>query len=184
MMSNNTPNRPQINDVGAMPIADIIQLPAEHLALLQEDASANLEAAKRLKDWIDGAITHRYAERAVNARRTEHKDTGTIRFLDEDNALYKSNANGHSPYPSWEKFWKDPVAAGNAPVLPTPEPEKFLERIRAGGDDPAEYVEISFKVPERKYTAWPESIRATFAPARTVKTGKQTFRLTINNEGR
>ena len=39
-MSNNTPNRPQINDVGAMPIGDIIQLPAEHLALLQEDASA------------------------------------------------------------------------------------------------------------------------------------------------
>ena len=69
MMSNKTPNRPQINDVGAMPIADIIQLPAEHLALLQEDASANLEAAKRLKDWIDGAITHRYAERESSNHR-------------------------------------------------------------------------------------------------------------------
>ena len=164
MMSNNTPNRPQINDVGAMPIADIIQLSAEHLALLQEDASANLEAAKRLKDWIDGAITHRYAERAINARRTEHKDTGTIRFLDDTVTVI-------ADLPKKIDWDQDLIA-------------EVIERIRAGGDDPAEYVEISFKVPERKYTAWPESIRATFAPARTVKTGKQTFRLTINNEGR
>ena len=164
MMSNKTPNRPQINDVGAMPIADIIQLPAEHLALLQEDASANLEAAKRLKDWIDGAITHRYAERAINARRTEHKDTGTIRFLDDTVTVIADLPK--------KIDWDQALIA------------EVIERIRAGGDDPAEYVEISFKVPERKYTAWPESIRATFAPARTVKTGKQTFRLTINNEGR
>ena len=164
MMSNNTPNRPQINDVGAMPIADIIKLPAEHLALLQEDASANLEAAKRLKDWIDGAITHRYAERAINARRTEHKDTGTIRFLDDTVTVIADLPK--------KIEWDQALIA------------EVIERIRAGGDDPAEYVEISFKVPERKYTAWPESIRATFAPARTVKTGKQTFRLTINNEGR
>ena len=164
MMSNKTPNRPQINDVGAMPIADIIQLPAEHLALLQEDASANLEAAKRLKDWIDGAITHRYAERAINARRTEHKDTGTIRFLDDTVTVV-------ADLPKKIDWDQDLIA-------------EVIERIRAGGDDPAEYVEISFKVPERKYTAWPESIRATFAPARKVKTGKQTFRLTINNEGR
>ena len=163
MMSNKTPNRPQINDVGAMPIADIIQLSAEHLALLQEDASANLEAAKRLKDWIDGAITHRYAERAINARRTEHKDTGTIRFLDDTVTVV-------ADLPKKIDWDQDLIA-------------EVIERIRAGGDDPAEYVEISFKVPERKYTAWPESIRATFAPARTVKTGKQTFRLTINNEG-
>ena len=163
MMSNNTPNRPQINDVGAMPIADIIQLSAEPLALLQEDASANLEAAKRLKDWIDGAITHRYAERAINARRTEHKDTGTIRFLDDTVTVIADLPK--------KIDWDQALIA------------EVIERIRVGGDDPAEYVEISFKVPERKYTAWPESIRATFAPARTVKTGKQTFRLTINNEG-
>ena len=32
-------------------------------------------------------------------------------------------------------------------------------------------VEISFKVPERAYVAWPEAIRQGFEPARTVKTG-------------
>ena len=47
----------------------------------------------------------------------------------------------------------------------------MAERIRAAGDDPSEYVEISFKVPERAYAAWPEAIRQGFEPARTVKTG-------------
>ena len=47
----------------------------------------------------------------------------------------------------------------------------MVERIRAAGEDPAEYVEISFKVPERAYAAWPEAIRQGFEPARTVKTG-------------
>ena len=39
------------------------------------------------------------------------------------------------------------------------------------GTTRAEYVDIAFKVPERKYAAWPEAIRQGFEPARTVKTG-------------
>ena len=57
-----------------------------------------------------------------------------------------------------------------------------VERIRAAGDDPTQYVDIAIKVPERKYTAWPESIRTAFAPARTVKTGKPSFRLSLGEE--
>lgn len=53
-----------------------------------------------------------------------------------------TDGNWHTPYPSWEKFWKDPVAAGDAPVLPTPEPEKFLERMRVGGAKP--YTAVTF----------------------------------------
>ena len=53
-----------------------------------------------------------------------------------------AEGNWHTPYPSWEKFWKDPVAAGDAPVLPTPEPEKFLERMRVGGAKP--YTAVTF----------------------------------------
>ena len=58
-----------------------------------------------------------------------------------------------------------------------------VERIRAAGDDPSQYVDIAIKVPERKYGAWPDNIRAAFAPARTVKTGKQSFRLTHRRRG-
>ena len=62
-------------------------------------------------------------------------------------------------------------------------PARFLQdKVRAAGDDPREYVEITFKVPERAYAAWPERIRNAFEPARTVRTGKPTYRLTICTE--
>jgi hypothetical protein len=55
----------------------------------------------------------------------------------------------------------------------------LAEQIRSGGEDPGEYVEVSFKVAERAYAAWPERIRSAFEPARTVRTGKPTYRLAI-----
>jgi hypothetical protein len=59
----------------------------------------------------------------------------------------------------------------------------LVERIRAGGEDPAEYVETSFRVGERAYAAWPERLRRAFEPARTVRTGRPSFRLSLNPGG-
>lgn len=40
-------NRPRLDDIRAMPAGEIVKLPAEHLALLQEDAGARtVRAAK------------------------------------------------------------------------------------------------------------------------------------------
>ena len=57
---------------------------------------------------------------------------------------------------------------------------ELVERIRASDEDPADYVELAIRVPERRYAAWPPAIRESFAPARTVRTAKPTFRLTFN----
>ena len=56
------------------------------------------------------------------------------------------------------------------------------QRIAANGDDPSEYVEISYRISETKFNAWPESLKSAFAPARTLKTGKQGFRLALLQE--
>ena len=55
-------------------------------------------------------------------------------------------------------------------------------RIRAAGDNPAEYVEVTYKVAERAYTAWPDRIRQAFLPARTVRPGRQSFKLALKQE--
>lgn len=60
----------------------------------------------------------------------------------------------------------------------------LVERIRADGADPTEYVDVSFSVPERKYTAWPKDIRQEFEPARTVRNGKPKLRLLLGEEAR
>lgn len=81
-MASDRNNRPSLDDIRTMPVGEIAKLPAEHLALLQDDADAALDAAKRLKEWLEGAIALRYAEAAATVRRAEGKDTGLVRFED------------------------------------------------------------------------------------------------------
>jgi hypothetical protein len=148
-----------LESIAKSPIDEIAQLPAEHLALLQEDAAAALDAAKQMKEQVDGAIALRFAGLADAQRRAAGKDTGTVRF-DRDGVTVVADLPK-------KVDWDQTLIAA------------VVERIRAAGDDPSQYVDIAIKVPERKYGAWPDNIRAAFVPARTVKTGKQTFRLTI-----
>ena len=68
-MASDRNNRPSLDDIRTMPVGEIAKLPAEHLALLQEDADAALDAAKRLKEWLEGAIARRYADAAAMVRR-------------------------------------------------------------------------------------------------------------------
>ncbi len=153
------PNRPTLDAVRALPVAEILILPAEHLALLQTDAREALDAAKRTLDWIEGAIALRYEQRAIAARAAAGKDTGTVRFLDGAVEITAELAKRVE----WDQVRLAALA----------------EQIRAGGEDPADYVEVSFRVSERAYTAWPERIRGAFEPARTVRTGRPIYRLTI-----
>ncbi len=59
---------------------------------------------------------------------------------------------------------------------------EIAHRIAAGGENPAEYVEITYRVSEAKFTAWPETLKSAFAPARTLKTGKPGFRLELKKD--
>ena len=155
-------NRIQLEDIRAMPVGEIAALSAQQLALLQEDAEAALTAAKTLKDWLDGAIGLRFAEKAYTARRASGKDTGTVRLV-EDGVIVVADLPKRI---AWDQAQ---LAA-------------LVKRIRAEGDDPAEYVDTAFKVPERKYAAWPSGIRTAFEGARTVKTGKPVFKLSLEKE--
>ena len=155
-------NRPNLDTLRHMPVSDVIALPSEHLALLQTDAREALDAAKRMQDWIEAAIALRYEQRAIGARAAAGKDTGTVRF--QDGAVEIA-----VDLPKKVEWDQRRLAA-------------LAEQIRAGGEDPDEYVEVSFKVPERAYAAWPERIRNAFEPARTVRKGKPTYRLTICTE--
>lgn len=152
-------NRLSLDDIRNLPIGEIAALPADQLALLQEDAEASFLAAKNLKEWLEGAIALRYSDRAASARAAEDKDTGTVRFDDGPVAVIADL----SKRVEWDQRQ---LAA-------------LVERIRANGEDPSEYIDLAFKVPERKYAAWPAHIRATFAPARMVKTGRPTFVLRL-----
>ena len=151
MMSAAT-NRPRLGDIRTMPIGEIAELPAPILALLQDEAEESVKAARHLADWLNGAIALRYGDRAAAARRAEGKDTGAVRFIDGDCTVV-------ADLPKRVDWDQERLAA-------------MVARIRDSGGDPAEYVDLAYKVPERKYAAWPEAIRAGFEAARTVRPGK------------
>ena len=155
-------NRPTLDALRRMPVGEVVALPAEHLALLQADAREALDAARRLADWLEAAIALRYEQQAVAARAAAGRDTGAVRF--QDGAVEVA-----VELPKRVEWDQRRLAA-------------LAEQIRAGGEDPNEYVEVIFKVPERAYAAWPERIRQAFEPARTVRTGRPTYRLTLLSE--
>jgi hypothetical protein len=157
-----TPNRHRLGDLPTMPIGEIAALPADLLAVLQEEAEDAAKAARSLADWLNGAIGLRYADRAAAARRAEGKDTGTVRLDDGEVTVIADLP---------KKVAWDQAALGG-----------MVARIRAAGDDPSEYVETSYRISERKYAAWPASIREGFDAARTVKPGKPTFKLSLREE--
>jgi len=155
-------NHVRLEDLVAMPVGEVALLPAEELAILQEEAAAAFEAARREKEHLDRAIAQRFSEQSTALRRAEGKSTGTVRFDDGAVTVVADLAK--------KVDWDQAALA------------EIIERIRESGDDPADYVETTFKVPERRYGAWPPALRQTFEPARTVRTGRQTFRLFVNNE--
>jgi len=138
-------------------IQELVVLDAQELARLQGESVKAMESAKLTKDRLDGVLDRKYADRVTLLRQQAGKDFGTVRFND-GNVTITANLPKRAVWDQ-EKL------------------EGIVEHIRRAGDDPGEYVDVSYKVPERKFTAWPEHIRGTFEAARTVKSGKPVFKL-------
>ena len=107
--------------------------------------------------WLDGALSLRYSARAYQARAVDLKDTGTVRFDDNGVTLVADLPK--------KIDWDQDALSG------------VVELLTAEGENPRHYVEITFKVSERRYAAWPPHIRKVFEAARTVRTGKESFQL-------
>ena len=152
-----SPNSPVLANLPEIPAREIAALPADMPVVLQFEIDGSLKHIKAIKARLDGALTLKYSDLAAEARRLAGKDTGTVRLKDGAITVVADLAK--------RVDW-DQEKLG-----------QMIKRIRAAGDDPAEYVEISFKVSERKYVAWPEAIRQGFEPARTVRTGQPGIQL-------
>ena len=103
------------------------------------------------------AATAQLQNERDEARAAIAKDTGIIRFSDGAITIV-------ADLPKKVDWDQAKLAA-------------LVETIRGSGEDPGQYIEISFSVSERAYGAWPDAIRRAFEPARTLRTGKPTFRL-------
>ncbi len=154
-------NTPTPDDLPSLSAAEIAALPVELLAILQREIDERLKRDKAAKTRFDAGLAIRYATRAAEERQAAGKDTGTVRFHDGDFTV----AVDLPKRVDWDQGRLADMVA----------------RIEEAGDDHTEYVDLAFKVPERKYAAWPEAIRQGFEPARTVRPG--TLKVEILAQG-
>ena len=144
-------NTPTPDDLPFLSVPEIAKLPVDLLAMLQRQIDDRIKCDKATKAHFDAALAMRYKMRAADERHVSGRDTGTVRFDDGDFTVVAN-------LPKRVDWDQDRLA-------------DIVARIRDAGEDPAEYVDLVYKVAERKYTAWPEAIRQSFEPARTVRTG-------------
>lgn len=146
----------------AIPVGDLASHPSESLFQLKNDTSELLSVAKAIVEHIDRALDLKYSKRAHELRLAAGKDTGVVHFDD-----------GHVR-----------IAADLPKKIEWDQAQlaEITRRIAANGDDPGQYVDISYRVSETKFTAWPETLKSAFASARTLKTGKPGFRLALLQE--
>lgn len=146
----------------ATPAGELARQSGASIFQLKNDAADLLAAAKAIVEHVDRAVDLKYAQRAHELRLGAGKDTGVVHF---DDGQVRITAD----LP--KKVEWDQAKLGD-----------ITRRIAANGEDPAEYVEISYRVSETKFNAWPETLKSAFAPARTLKTGKPGFRLALIQE--
>ncbi|WOG29864.1 hypothetical protein [Endozoicomonas sp. 8E] len=145
-----------------MPLLELASKSSTELLQLAEAARLELEQIKSLKDFIDGAIGHKYVSQVTRMRTEQGKECGVVHLLDEG---IKVSADLPKRV-TWDQKQLKTIA----------------DKIAAQGEDPAEYLEVSYKVAERKYSAWPDTIRKAFESARTLKTGKPVYKLSSVEE--
>jgi hypothetical protein len=150
-------NAPRLDDLDRLSLGEIAALPPALLLELQEAALAATARVKRLRDRLEAGIAQRYSEATRLARAAQGKTCGTVRIEDAGIVVI-------ADLPKKVTWDQDRLAA-------------MAARIRDAGDDPADYLEIAYRVPERRFGAWPEALRDGFAAARSETTGKPVFRL-------
>lgn len=150
-------NVPKFEDLDRLSIGEIADMPPDLLLALQEAAASETARVKRLKDRFEAALAQRYGAATEVERSAQGKTSGTVRVEDDGIVVI-------ADLPKKVSWDQDRLAA-------------MAERIRAAGDDPTEYLEIAYRVPERRYSAWPDAMREGFAAARSETTGKPVFRL-------
>ncbi len=145
----------------ATPAGELGNLGVETLLQLQSHASELSTLAAAVTERIDSALQLKYTTRAHALRLAVGKDTGVVHFDDGEVRIT-------ADLPKRIEWDQKKLA-------------DIVRRILASGEDPAQYVDTTYRVSETRFNAWPASLKGAFAAARTLKTGKPSFRLALTN---
>lgn len=144
------------SELGKRSVSDIALLTPKELRELRREADTALAEAKLKRQSIDAALVQKYTEKNALLREMLGKETGVINFQDEGLQVVADQPKKIE----WDQDKLSDIA----------------QTIRDQGEDPTEFLDITYKVPERSYNAWSDELRQTFDPARTLVLGKPAYK--------
>ncbi len=152
-----------LDRLGQLTAADLAALPLVELHAYHQAVCEAEETCRLYKLALHGEHDRRLSAQAAALRQQAGKTTGTVRFEVERHTVIADLP---------KKVEYDQAKLKDA-----------VEALRRWGENPEDYIGIEVKVAEAKYTAWPPAVRQLFEPARTVRTGKPTYKLEIIHAG-
>jgi hypothetical protein len=150
-------NRVMLAQLRNMQIHEVSNLPVEQLAMLLEEMSVLKADCKSLDNILHTALVDRFSTSASDIRQAAGKDTGTIRMAIGVNTIIADLPK--------DVEW-DQAALKTA-----------VDTIAKQGEPIEQYVNVKYTVPESRYSAWPDSLKAIFEPARSVGVGRETYKI-------
>ncbi|TCS68290.1 hypothetical protein EDC61_1284 [Sulfuritortus calidifontis] len=149
-------------DIAAMSVGQLAALPPAQKAQISRNLDEALAWLKQARAKFDAALEAAYGEQARAARLEAGKDFGVVHLTD---GALRVTVDVPKRV-AWDQAQLAAIAG----------------RIAAAGERVEDYLDVEYSVSESRFNHWPAALRAQFEPARTVKPGKPTFRLTLTSE--
>lgn len=150
-------NRVTLAQLDKMTAEDVRDIPQDQLVMLIEDLTDAQSKMKAREAKVKAEVSRRYTDKINVVRSKLAKPTGTVNFDDGEFAV-KADAPK-------KVTWDQKKLGGIFKMIDTEWSDNVLD-----------FIDVEYSVSEKKYTAWPSSIRDVFEPARTLATGTQTFK--------
>ena len=144
----------------ALSVADLAALPTTQLAEIVRNLDDLLTWHKQQRAKVDAALDQSYAERIQKVRADAGKDFGTV-HIDDGGIRITVDVPKRV---SWDQTKLAAIA----------------QRIATAGEKVEDFIDVDYAVSESRFNNWPPSLREQFASARTVKPGKQSFKLSLD----
>lgn len=150
-------NHLTLEDIGGMSNAQRMDITPDELLSLQQELDREKATLENHTHLLWSVFQARYADTCEGER---DKDTGIIHIHDGDYRIsqdVKKNVR-------WDQKKLKPI----------------IDDILARGDLVSDYLEASYKVPERKWTAWPRRTRDEFARARVEAPSRPSYSIGVS----
>lgn len=151
------------HDLLDLSAGQIDALPAQRLQELDVSLADLAGWVKQARERLNASLERRYGEQGRAALLGSGRDFGVTHVSDGLLRVTYELPKRVS--------WDQPRLAAIA------------ERIVAASERVQDYMDVEFSVSESRFNNWPPALKEQFAPARTVKPGKASFRLAVVDDG-